>query len=166
MRSDESERGGNEPGGRQPANEAQPMERLEMERLEAALRNGLQRRAAPEGLEERILARAMAGRGSGATTRARALRPSGRMAGLLRFPIGARALTGRGWAIQRIAASVALGAVVAGAAAYYQTEQRRRSEAAQAEQTRALVARDQVMEALRITSRTLNRVQDRLNDEQ
>ncbi len=120
------------------------------ERLEAALQQGLKRRAAPEGLQERILARAMAERG-------RAVRRSGwGWAAAGRFPV-----SGPRWAVQRIAASVALGAVVAGAAAYYQTEQRRRTEAAQAERTR-----EQVMVALRITSRTLDKVQDRLNDEQ
>lgn len=149
---------------RQSSGEARPAEQLE-----AMLHQGLQRRAAPEGLEERILARAMAARQTSAVTRSSALasvRPTmRRVPGLLRFasdrqPFSGRGLPGRGWAIQRIAASVALGAVVAGVAAYYQTEQRRLVEAARAEQ-----ARDQVMEALRITSRTLDRVQDHLNDQ-
>ena len=163
MESDERE-----PGGTQP-----------MERLEAALKQGLQRRAVPEGLEERILARAMAerGRGTAVPTANPAANPAARpsktlrMAGLLRFPVrgrrsagqgwAMRGRAGQGWAVHRIAASVALGAVVAGAAAYYQAEQRRRTEATQAAQTRA-----EVMEALRITSRTLDRVQDRLNQDQ
>ena len=147
------------------SDEHEASERQKAERMDAALREALQRHAAPQGLEERILARAMAERGPRAATEPTAWE---RAAGRLLLPFPGRRSAGRGfarremdgprWVLQRIAASVALGAVVAGAAAYYQTEQRRRSEAAQAEQTRA-----QVIEALRITSRTLDRVQDKLN---
>lgn len=63
---------------------------------------------------------------------------------------------GRFWMLQRIAASIVLAAVVGGFAAYRYNEER------VAEQKRGEVAREQVMTALRITSRTLGRVNERL----
>lgn len=139
------------------------MQEADVARLEAMLREGLQRRDAPEGLQERILARAIAERTPIAERTAIAERGeqrlgygarqgiSGRRIGgrLLRFP-----LEGRRWAAQRIAASVVLGVMMAGAAAYYQAEQRRKAEATTA----------QVMEALRITTRTLDKVQTQLSN--
>lgn len=123
----------------------------EVARLEAMLHQGLQRRDAPEGLRERILAQAMAEHTQ--TRRGQEMRQgiSRRRIGgrLLRFP-----LEGRRWAVQRIAASVVLGVMVAGSVAYYQAEQRRKAEEATA----------QVMEALRITSRTLDKVQTQLSN--
>ncbi len=128
--------------------------------LEPMLRERLQRRATPEGLQERIVARAMAERtaeisrqGTLPNARRGAMR-SGNRSRLLRLP-----QEGRQWAVQRVAASVVLGLMVAGMAAYYQAEQRRTER--KAEQARA-----QVMEALRITSRTLDKVQSQLNDGQ
>ena len=62
----------------------------------------------------------------------------------------------RGWAwmLQRVAASAVLAAVVGGVAVYHQNEERRKGE----------IARDQVMTAFRITSRTLDRVNQKLAD--
>jgi hypothetical protein len=59
---------------------------------------------------------------------------------------------GRIWIWQRIAASALLAATLGGFAVYRQVEERRRGEE----------ARDQVLTALRITSRTLDRVHERL----
>jgi hypothetical protein len=61
---------------------------------------------------------------------------------------------GRVWILQRLAASIILAAIVGGFAAYHQADERRKGEQ----------AREQVMTALRITSRTLNRVNERLAD--
>lgn len=121
--------------------------------LEQALQLGLAQQSAPDGLEERILAAAMAARQAKRTTSRAGLR-------LLRGGLG-RAVrmrdgSGRSWALQRIAASVALGAMVAGAAAFHQSQERHKAEQ----------AREQVLEALRITSRTLDKVQTQLNDGQ
>jgi hypothetical protein len=58
----------------------------------------------------------------------------------------------RGWMLQRIAASILLAALFGGFAVYRQQEERRKGEA----------AREQVMTALRITNRTLDRVSQRL----
>jgi hypothetical protein len=63
---------------------------------------------------------------------------------------------GRFWMLQRIAASAVLAAVVGGFAVYRQVEERA------AEQKRGEEAREQVMTALRITSKTLGRVNERL----
>ena len=67
-----------------------------------------------------------------------------------------QAQRGRFWMLQRIAASVVLAAVVGGFAAYRHNEERA------AEQKRGEEAREQVMTALRITSKTLGRVNERL----
>jgi len=63
---------------------------------------------------------------------------------------------GHFWMVQRIAASIVLAAAVGGFAAYRYNEERI------AEQKRGEEAREQVMTALRITSRTLGRVNERL----
>ena len=63
---------------------------------------------------------------------------------------------GRFWMLQRIAASAVLAAVVGGFAAYRYNEERA------AEQKRGAEAREQVMTALRITSKMLGRVNERL----
>ena len=65
---------------------------------------------------------------------------------------------GRFWMLQRIAASAVLAAVVGGFAAYRHNEER------VAEQKRGEEAREQVMTALRITSKTLGRVNERLTE--
>jgi hypothetical protein len=63
---------------------------------------------------------------------------------------------GRFWMLQRIAASILLAAAVGGFAAFRHNEERI------AEQKRGEEAREQVITALRITSRTLGRVNERL----
>lgn len=67
---------------------------------------------------------------------------------------------GRGWLLQRVAASLVIAAVFSGVALYRQQEERRKGEA----------AREQVLTALRITNHALqnaaNRVNDHDNDDQ
>jgi hypothetical protein len=67
-----------------------------------------------------------------------------------------QAQRGRFWMLQRIAASALLAAVFGGFAVYRHNEER------VAEQKRGEEAREQVMTALRITSKTLGRVNERL----
>ena len=62
---------------------------------------------------------------------------------------------GRWWMVQRIAASAVLAVVFGGFAVYRQYEERKRGEE----------ARQQVLTALRITGRTLDRVSDKLADD-
>lgn len=62
---------------------------------------------------------------------------------------------GRWWMVQRIAASAVLAALLGGFAVYRQVEERRKGEE----------AREQVMTALRITSKTLDRVNEKLADD-
>jgi hypothetical protein len=62
---------------------------------------------------------------------------------------------GRWWMLQRVAASALLAAVFGGAAVYHKVEERRKGEQ----------AREQVLTALRITGKTLDRVQERLSDD-
>ena len=61
---------------------------------------------------------------------------------------------GRLWMWQRVAATLVVAAVLGGFAEYRHIEERRKGEA----------AREQVLTALRITSRTMGRVQERLVD--
>ena len=63
---------------------------------------------------------------------------------------------GRAWMLQRIGASVVLAAVFGGFAAYRQAEQR------EEERRKGEEAREQVMLALRITHKTLDRVGEHL----
>jgi hypothetical protein len=63
---------------------------------------------------------------------------------------------GRFWMVQRIAASALLAAVFGGFAVYRHNEERA------VEQKRGEEAREQVMTALRITNKTLGRVNERL----
>jgi hypothetical protein len=65
-----------------------------------------------------------------------------------------RAERGRLWILQRVAASAVLAAIFGGFAAYHQAEQHRKGEE----------AREQVLTAMRITNKTLNRVSTRLAD--
>jgi len=112
--------------------ELDDLEPKELEELERKLRLALQRRPAPLGLKQRVLAQA----------RQRRLE-------------GRKVQQGRGWVLKRIAASVLLAAAFGGFAVYRQQEERRKGEA----------AREQVLTALRITNRTLDRVSDHLVDE-
>lgn len=59
------------------------------------------------------------------------------------------------WMVQRIGASAVLASMAVGFVVYRQAEERRKGE----------VAREQVLTALRITNRTLNRVNQRLTDD-
>lgn len=100
----------------------------EFAELEQRLRMALRRRSAPLGLKRQVIAKAQARR---------------------------RIQNGRGWMLQRIAASIVLAALFGGVAVYRQVEERRKGEQ----------AREQVMTALRITNHTLDRVSERLADE-
>ena len=116
-------------------------ERLERDEMELAgfeqeLRHVMQRKEAPIGLKQRVLAQ----------TRER--RRAGR---------------GRMWVLQRIAASAVLAAVVGGFAVYHEAELHE-SERRAEEQRKGEEARQQVLTALRITNKTLSRVGDRLAD--
>ena len=68
---------------------------------------------------------------------------------------------GRLWIWQRVAATLVAAAVLGGFAEYRHIEEQRALE-----QQRGEAAREQVLTALRITSKTMNRVQERLTDEQ
>ncbi len=100
-------------------------EEREIAEFERKLRFAMQRHEVPLGLKSRVLAQARARR---------------------------QARHGRGWILQRIAASAVLAAVFGGIAVYHEAEERRRGEQ----------AREQVMTAMRITSKTLGRVNERL----
>jgi hypothetical protein len=110
-------------------NEAESREMADFERM---LRESMQRREAPLGLKQRVVARA---------------RPR-------------RRSEQRPWwkvhLVQRIAASLVLAAVVGGFAVYQQEEKRAE------EQRKGEQAKEQVMTAFRITSKTLGRVNERL----
>lgn len=106
----------------------------EMEHFEGLLRGSMQRREAPLGLKQRVLARA----------RER------------------RRLEQRPWwqvhLVQRVAATAVLVAVIGGFVVQRQMAERA------LEQKKGEEAREQVMTAMRITSRTLGRVNERLTD--
>ena len=97
----------------------------ELAEFERKLRFAMQHRAAPVGLKQRVLAGARERR---------------------------RSRHGRGWMLQRIAASIVLAVIFGGLAVYRQAEERRKGEE----------AREQVLTALRITHKTLDRVHERL----
>jgi hypothetical protein len=67
-----------------------------------------------------------------------------------------QAQRGRMWMVQRIAASALLAAAFGGFAVYRQAQER------ESEQRKGEQAREQVLTAMRITSRTLDRVNQRL----
>ncbi len=97
--------------------------------FERRLQMAIARREAPLGLKQRVMAESQARR---AMERQRQ--------------------RGRGWMLQRIAASAVLVAGFGGFAAYRQFEEHKRGEE----------TREKVMTALRITNRTLDRVGNRL----
>ena len=98
----------------------------EIAEFEQRLHRAMQRREAPIGLKQRVLARARERR---------------------------QAQRGRRWMLQRVAASVVLAAACGGFALYHQHEE---------EQRKGEEARQQVLTAMRITNRTLDRVSTRL----
>ncbi len=102
---------------------------LEQAEFERQVRFAMQRRPAPVGLKQRVLARA----------RERRLARHGRL-----------------WMWQRVAAVVVLAAVVGGFGLYEQSQKRAE------ERRKGEAAREQVMLALRITHKTLDRVGERL----
>ncbi len=101
--------------------------------FERKLRIAMQRQAAPVGMKQRVLAHARERR---------------------------QVRHGRVWMLQRIAASVVLAALVGGFAVYRQVQER--ETAREVEQRKGEQAREQVLIAMRITSRTLGRVNQRL----
>lgn len=103
----------------------------DMAEFERRLRMAMQRREAPIGMKQRVLALARERR---------------------------QAQHGRWWMLQRIAASALLAAAFGGFAVYRQVEQHAQ------EQKKGEEARAQVLTALRITSRTLNRIGERVNE--
>jgi hypothetical protein len=107
-------------------------ESAEMADFEGMLQEAMQRQEAPLGLKQRVLARAR--------ERRRAEQRSWWQV----------------WMWQRVAASAVLAIAVGGFVVYQQHE--RRVE----EQRKGEVAREQVMTAFRITSKTLGRVNERL----
>jgi len=104
----------------------------EMAEFERKLRIAMQHRAAPVGMKQRVMARARERR---------------------------QVRHGRGWMLQRIAASALLAAVFGGVAIYHQVQERAE------ERRKGEEAREQVMTAFRITQKTLDRVQERLDDD-
>ena len=123
----------------------------EIAAFEQRLRVAIERRAAPAGLKQRVLAEA-------ARRRQRQSWLPGR-----RFSAGrgmqGQGGEGRGWMLQRIAASALL-AVLFGGFAVYERHQKQVAELLRGEE-----AREQVLTAMRITTRTLGRVNARLADE-
>ena len=103
--------------------------------FERKLRIAMQRQAAPVGMKQRVLAHARERR---------------------------QARHGRVWMLQRIAASVVLAALVGGFAVYRQVQERETAREIEMEQRKGEQAREQVLTAMRITSRTLDRVNQRL----
>lgn len=103
----------------------------ELAEFERKLRSAMQRREAPLGMKQRVLARARERR---------------------------QAQHGRWWMVQRIAASALLATIFGGIAVYKQVQERA------LEHKKGEEARDQVLVALRITHKTLDRVSDRVND--
>ena len=101
----------------------------ELAEFERKLRIAMQRREAPLGMKQRVLARARERR---------------------------QAQHGRWWMLQRIAASALLAAVFGGFAVYRQVEER------SLERKKGQQTREQILTALRITDKTLDRVNERL----
>ena len=107
-------------------------ENQEMADFEGMLRDAMQRQDAPLGLEQRVLARVR-------ERRRAEQRPWWRI-----------------HMVQRVAASVVLAVVLGGGLVYQQHEKRVE------EQRKGEEAKEQVMTAFRITTRTLGRVNERL----
>ena len=114
--------------------ERKDRDEAELAEFERRLRNAMQRHEAPLGLKARVLAQSRA-----------------------RMRENRRAQQG-GWMLQRIAASAVLAAIFGGIAVYREMEVR------SIERQKGEQAREQVMLALRITTRTLNRIGERMNE--
>ena len=125
----------------------------ELEDFERKLRIAMQRREAPAGLKARVVAQSKAGKRKSFLVRnalGRSVLSRSSQASSVQGRL--RAEHGRGWMLQRIAASALLAVLFGGYAAYHQRAEQRKGEA----------AREQVMLALRITNKTLDRVSERL----
>ena len=107
-------------------------EEREIAEFEHRLRMAIRRHEAPLGLKSRVIAQARARR---------------------------RTQHGRGWMLQRIAASALLAALFGGFAVHHEQHER------QIEQRKGQQAAEQVMIALRITSRTLGKVNEHLAED-
>lgn len=114
--------------------ERKDRDEAELAEFERRLRNAMQRHEAPLGLKARVLAQSRA-----------------------RMRENRRAQQG-GWMLQRIAASAVLAAIFGGIAVYREMEVR------SIERQKGEQAREQVMLALRITTRTLNRIGERMKE--
>jgi hypothetical protein len=110
------------------------LQEAELAEFEGRLRMAMRRKDAPLGLKARVLARAREQRSA----------QHGQWRGE--------------WMVQRVAAMAVLAAIFGGVAVYRQAEVRA------AEQAKAEAARDQVLLALRITNRALNRIGEHMNE--
>jgi len=109
-------------------------EERELVEFERRLQVAIRRHEAPLGLKSRVMAQARARR---------------------------QARHGRGWMLQRIAASALLAALFGGFAVYHENLEHEKQER-QIERRKGEQAAEQVMTALRITSKTLGKVNEHL----
>ena len=114
--------------------ERKEQDELELVEFERRLRMAMQRREAPLGLKTRVLAQAR----NREQERRQAQQGS--------------------WMLQRIAALLVLVAILGGIAIYRQVE------VAALERQKGEQAREQVLLALRITNKALNRIGERMNE--
>ncbi len=118
----------------------------EIAEFEQKVRAAIERKTAPAGLKQWVLTEAV--------------RQRKRQGWLVRRRFSEhRDMAGRGWMLQRIAASALL-AVLFGGFAVYERHQKQVVELRRGEE-----AREQVLTAMRITTRTLDRVNARLADD-
>lgn len=114
--------------------ERREQDEMELAEFERKLRMALQRREAPLGMKARVLAQARARRRDGYRAQQ------------------------SGWVLQRIAALAVLAAIASGIVVYRQMEVK------SVERQKGEEAKAQVMLALRITGRALDRVSERINE--